>query len=72
MIDLKIFGRTGHKSSRTIFGAVALDSVTQKEANSTLKMLLKYGVNHIDTAASYGNAELRIGPWMKDHRENFF
>jgi len=72
MIPIKTFGRTGHKSRRTIFGAASLSSVTQDEANRTLEMLLKYGVNHIDTAASYGESELRIGPWMKNHRKNFF
>ena len=72
MIPLKTFGRTGHESSRTIFGAASLSSVTQDEANRTLEILLKYGVNHIDTAASYGDSELRIGPWMKEHRPDFF
>ncbi len=72
MIEKLIFGRTGHDSSRTIFGAAALGNVTQDEADKTLEDLLKYGVNHIDTAASYGEAELRIGPWMKNHRNDFF
>ena len=72
MIEKALFGRTGHKSTRTIFGAAALWSVTQAEADQTLETLLQYGVNHIDTAASYGDAELRIGPWMKTHRQDFF
>ena len=72
MISLKMFGRTGHESSRTIFGAAALGSVTQDEADRTLDILLQYGVNHIDTAASYGESELRVGPWMKAYRNNFF
>ncbi|MCA9734260.1 aldo/keto reductase [candidate division KSB1 bacterium] len=72
MISLKSFGRTGHESSRTIFGAVALGSVTQDDADRTLEVLLKFGVNHIDTAASYGDSELRLGPWMKQHRHDFF
>ena len=72
MIHMKPFGRTGHKSSRAIFGAASLSSVTQDEANHTLEILLKYRINHIDTAASYGNSERRIGPWMKDYRNNFF
>ncbi len=72
MIHMKPFGRTGHNSSRAIFGAASLSSVTQDEANLTLEILLKYRINHIDTAASYGNSELRIGPWMKDYRNNFF
>ena len=66
------FGRTGHLSTRTIFGAAALSQVSQEEADMTLEVLLKYGVNHIDTAASYGDAELRIGPWMREHRQDFF
>lgn len=72
MIKKQTFGRTGHKSTRTLFGAAALSQVTQAEADRTLEVLLKYGVNHIDTAASYGDAELRIGPWMKNHRQEFF
>jgi aryl-alcohol dehydrogenase-like predicted oxidoreductase len=66
------FGRTGHASSRLIFGAVALGRVTQAEANATLDSLLEYGVNHIDTAASYGESEARLGPWLEQHRREFF
>jgi aryl-alcohol dehydrogenase-like predicted oxidoreductase len=72
MIEKMMFGKTGHLSTRTLFGAAALGSVTQAEADQTLETLLKFGVNHIDTAASYGNAELRIGPWMKQYRSQFF
>src|SRR3981081_565456 len=66
------FGRTGHMSTRTLFGAASLSSVTQAEADQTLEVLLKYGVNHIDVAASYGDAELRIAPWLKQYRSQFF
>lgn len=66
------FGRTGHQSTRVIFGAAALGSVTQSEADATLDLLLQYKINHIDTAASYGESELRIGPWMPRHRSKFF
>jgi aryl-alcohol dehydrogenase-like predicted oxidoreductase len=72
MIEKLTFGRTGHASTRTLFGAAALGGVTQDEAERTLDVLLKYGVNHIDTAASYGESELRIGPWMARHRKDFF
>lgn len=72
MIDKQPFGRTGHMSTRIIFGAAALSQVTQAEADQTLELLLEYGINHIDTAASYGDAELRIGPWMGAHRQDFF
>jgi aryl-alcohol dehydrogenase-like predicted oxidoreductase len=72
MIDKQPFGRTGHMSTRTLFGAASLSRVTQEEADRTLEVLMEYGVNHIDTAASYGDAELRIGPWMEKHRDAFF
>ena len=72
MIEKAPFGRTGHLSTRTLFGAASLSQVTQAEADQTLDLLLKYGVNHIDTAASYGDAELRIGPWMDQYRDQFF
>lgn len=71
-IEKRPFGRTGHLSTATIFGAAALGSVSQADADRTLDVLLEYGVNHIDTAASYGDAELRIGPWMREHRQDFF
>jgi len=66
------FGRTGHISTRTIFGAASLSHVTQQEADRTLETLLQYGVNHIDVAASYGDAELRIAPWLAQHRSQFY
>lgn len=66
------FGRTGHMSTRAIFGAAALGHVSQAEADRTLDVLLQYDVNHIDVAASYGDAELRIAPWMTQHRSRFF
>ena len=66
------FWRTGHQSSRVTFGAVALGKVTHAEADAALDLLLQYGVNHIDTAASYGASEERIGPWLAPRRADFF
>src|SRR2546429_5174831 len=66
------FGRTGHKSTRVIFGAASLGHVSQKVADQTLEVLLRHGVNHIDTAASYGDSELRIAPWLKREPGRFF
>ncbi len=66
------FGRSGHQSTRTIFGGAALAHVTQQEADQALELLLRYGVNHLDVAASYGDAELHIAPWLRQHREQFF
>jgi len=66
------FGRTGHHSSRVLFGGAALSRVTQEVADRTLEVLLEYGVNHIDVAASYGDAELRVKPWLKREPNRFF
>ncbi|MCY4147605.1 MAG: aldo/keto reductase [Chloroflexi bacterium] len=71
-IPKQAFGRTGHISTRTLFGAAAFSDVTQDEADHTMQLLLDYGVNHIDTAASYGDSELRLGPWMERYRDQFF
>ena len=72
MIEKRRFGRTGHMSTATLFGAAALKNVSQGEADRALELLLEHGVNHIDTAPRYGDAELRIGPWMHAHRNDFF
>jgi aryl-alcohol dehydrogenase-like predicted oxidoreductase len=72
MIAKASFGWTGHESTRTIFGAASLGEVSRGEADATLEVLLEHGVNHIDTAASYGDSELRIAPWLKNDRDRFF
>ena len=72
MIERRPFGRTGHLSTVTLFGAAALARASQDEADRALDILLHHGVNHIDTAARYGDSELRIGPWMARHRQDFF
>ena len=72
MIDTHLFGRTGHASSRVIFGAAALGSMGQEKADAILALLLQHGVNHLDTAASYGDSELRLAPWLVQHRNDFF
>ncbi|WP_028059371.1 aldo/keto reductase [Candidatus Solirubrobacter pratensis] len=72
MIERARFGATGHESSRVIFGAAALGSVSKADADRTLELLLEHGINHIDVAASYGDAELRIATWLKAHPDEFF
>ena len=72
MIEKRLFGRTGHWSTATIFGAAALKNVSQSVADRTLDVLLEYGVNHIDTAPAYGDSEKRVGRWMPAHRDLFF
>ncbi len=71
-IERRDFGRTGHKSSAVIFGAAALGRVDQEVADQVLELLIEYDINHIDTAASYGDSELRVGRWMEKHRDRFF
>jgi aryl-alcohol dehydrogenase-like predicted oxidoreductase len=72
MIRTQPFGRTGHESTVTLFGAAAFSRVTQEEADRTMELLIQAGVNHIDTAASYGESEDRLGPWMERERGRFF
>jgi aryl-alcohol dehydrogenase-like predicted oxidoreductase len=72
VIERAEFGQTGHLSSRVIFGAAAVGDVDQEIADSLLPLLDQHGVNHLDTAASYGDAELRLAPWLAERRADFF
>ena len=73
MIERARFGRTGHQSTRTIFGAAALSRATEADADRALELIDRYGLDHIDTAASYGDSELRIAPWLRGSgRDRFF
>ena len=72
MLPKMKFGRTGHESTRIIFGAAAFWSLPQSDADRTLDLVLEHGINHIDTAAGYNESEECIGPWLKHHREKFF
>jgi aryl-alcohol dehydrogenase-like predicted oxidoreductase len=71
-IERLAFGRTGHASSRVIFGAAALGGMRQEKADGLLELVMKAGINHIDTAATYGDSELRLAPFLKDHRNEVF
>ena len=72
MIPIAAFGRTGHQSTRVIFGAAALGSMSQRRADETLALIADHGVNHIDTAAGYGESELRLAPWLAERRHDVF
>ncbi len=65
-------GRTGHMSSVLTFGAAALWQVTEAEAEAAIELAIEHGVNHIDVAPSYGQAEIRLGPWLEKHRSEVF
>jgi len=71
-MDKRRLGRTGHMSTVVTFGAAALWRVSQAEADKAIELALAHGVNHIDVAPSYGEAELRLGPWLARHRQDFF
>ena len=71
-VPRRAFGRTGHDSSRVIFGAAALWQMSQDSADQVLDVLDEFGVNHLDTAASYGDSELRLAPWLATRRPEFF
>lgn len=71
-MEKRRFGRTGHQSTVAIFGAAAFWEIEQKDADRVMEMVIEAGINHIDVAPSYGQAELRVGPWMKTERERFF
>lgn len=66
------FGRTGHESTRTIFGAAAFWDTPQADVDATMDLLLQSGVNHVDTAASYGKSEQLLGDWIRRHGRPFF
>ena len=72
MIPTQPFGRTGHDSTRIIFGAAALWGASEEEGEAALELVLANGLNHIDTAAAYGRSERRVGAWMPRHRDRFF
>jgi aryl-alcohol dehydrogenase-like predicted oxidoreductase len=72
MLPVAPFGRTGHRSTRVIFGAAALGGMSQERADATLAAVAGWGINHIDTAASYGASEDRLQPWLAEHRGEVF
>ena len=71
-VPKSLFGNTGHLSTRAVFGAAALGAMRQDRADRILDLLFEYGVNHIDSAADYGESEVRVGAWMKRYRGEFF
>jgi aryl-alcohol dehydrogenase-like predicted oxidoreductase len=71
-IEQAEFGRTGHQSTRVVFGGASLAQVDQRTADQTLDVLLEYGVNHLDVASEYGEAEVRIRPWLQREPGRFF
>ncbi len=71
-METRRFGRTGHMSTIAIFGAAAFYQISQEDADKSMELIIEAGVNHIDVAPGYGQAEIRIGPWMPRERSRFF
>ena len=71
-MEKRRLGRLEHMSSVCIYGGAALGEVSQEEADGSISFALESGINHFDTAASYGDSELRLGPWMADIRSRIF
>ena len=72
VIPTALFGRSGHESTRLIFGAAALGGMSQERADATMDAIAGWGINHIDTAAGYGASEDRLQPWLAEHRGDVF
>ena len=71
-METRRLGRLEHRSSVLIYGAAALSDVTQDVADRSIQQALDGGINHLDVAADYGDAELRLGPWMPRVRDRVF
>ena len=71
-MEQRRLGRLGHRSSVLIYGAAALAEVDQDTADASVRLALDAGINHFDVAAGYGDAELRLGPWMGRIRDRIF
>jgi aryl-alcohol dehydrogenase-like predicted oxidoreductase len=72
MIETLAFGKTRHQSTRVLFGAAAIGGMRQEKADDVIEMVRKAGINHFDVARSYGDAELRLAPYLADHRSEIF
>lgn len=71
-METRRFGRTGHMSTVAIFGAAAFWEISQEDADKVMEQIIEAGINHIDVAPGYRQAEIRIGPWMPRERGRFF
>lgn len=71
-MEKRRLGKTGHMSSIITFGSAALWQVSQAEADAAIELAIEHGVNHFDVAPSYGEAEMRLGPWIQKHHKEVF
>lgn len=71
-MEKRRLGRTGHMSTVLTLGSYAIGFISQREADEVLKVAVEHGINHIDVAPTYGDAEFRLRKWMKEYRDDFF
>lgn len=71
-MDTRPLGATGHDSTCLTFGAIALSQLEQPAANAMVELVRRHGINHFDVAPTYGDAELKLGPKLREHREDVF
>jgi aryl-alcohol dehydrogenase-like predicted oxidoreductase len=71
-MEKRRLGKTGHMSSVLAFGGAAVGKVAQSQADRAIELALEHGINHIDVAPLYGEAELRLGPWLQQHSKEIF
>jgi len=71
-METRIFGKTGAKITFITMGGCGLGYVDQTEADKAIKLAMDHGINMIDVAPTYGNAELRLNPWIEKYRNKFF
>jgi aryl-alcohol dehydrogenase-like predicted oxidoreductase len=71
-MEKRRLGKTGHMSSIVALGGAAFWKISQAEAEAGIELAVGHGINHIDVAPSYGQAQMRLGPWLEKHRKGMF
>lgn len=71
-MERRRLGRTGHRSSVAILGGAAFGRATPDEAAEPFADALGRGVNHLDVAPRYGDAEHVLGPLVEPVRDELF
>ncbi|MFX1569843.1 MAG: aldo/keto reductase [Promethearchaeota archaeon] len=71
-METRVFGKTGVRVTIIAMGGCGLGYVQQNEADKAIQLALDHGINMIDVAPTYGNAEIRLNPWIQKYRNKFF
>jgi predicted aldo/keto reductase-like oxidoreductase len=71
-MEKRRLGKTGHSVSILTLGGCGPGYVSQEEADKAVELAMKHGVNMIDVAPNYADAEVRLRPWVQKYRNQFF